>query len=539
MIKQALGFHIELDHCMLQVPYLTQWIERAADWGYTHILFEGGDKYPFQTHPGLRNSEAFTKKEFETLLQTCRDLKLTIIPLVQSLAHVENLLTKPGYEKYRAKPDIKDHYKPVDEQARKLIIELIDDIIEQTQPEEWIHIGGDEAKRIKDCAKAVGKDPGTLYLEHMLPIFEHVRKRGLRPIIWTDMVLTYPDILDSIPKDVIMCDWEYDIIGKRSPRHRVWGKGFINWETYEQFDHDLYKRHFELYAVDQKTPRDGKFVSYFYTDALLDRDFDVLTAPATRCSGDTAGISNLKVRMPNCFDFGQKGMTQALGAIVTSWGGRGNHLETSLPSEFAGLQGANQKGAFDEQQAFLKFTEKQYGAAIPGFGKAAMQASSGVSPFSSHHLGMGRRAECKGDHMEEMEKNIVRRTGGLDLALAKLDELKAGYIDALQTFEESKALVKRNSRNLDFWIEGTNLNLFSCDILKAACQKTLDDAGTRQRFRERLQALKKATRELFQETFSPRAVETQLSLRYDFYTDYLAELEGIASMQDKRVLQAK
>ena len=32
---------------------------------------------------------------------------------------------------------------------------------------------------------------GGLYLQHMMPIFEHLRKRGLRPIIWADIAVYY------------------------------------------------------------------------------------------------------------------------------------------------------------------------------------------------------------------------------------------------------------------------------------------------------------------------------------------------------------
>ncbi len=49
-----------------------------------------------------------------------------------------------------------------------------------------------------------------LYLEHMMPIIDHVLQRGVRPILWDDMLRKWPmSLLETIaPKVDLMC-WSY------------------------------------------------------------------------------------------------------------------------------------------------------------------------------------------------------------------------------------------------------------------------------------------------------------------------------------------
>ncbi len=77
----------------------------------------------------------------------------------------------------------------------------------------WIHLGGDETAQLGKCpecaarAKEVGKT--GMYLEHFAPLIERVRGAGRTACLWADMALGEPTILDALPRDVVLFNWQY------------------------------------------------------------------------------------------------------------------------------------------------------------------------------------------------------------------------------------------------------------------------------------------------------------------------------------------
>jgi len=531
MADKMLAFHYDLKRPMWTQQYLSACTDRLAAWGFSAIVYEVEDKFRFAGHPAITHPDAPPHEETAAFVAACRAKGVEVIPLVQSLGHAEAVVGKPEYAHLREAPDVKDQYDPLSAEARALILQFFDEVIDVMQPREYFHMGGDEtwslgnSDKCADVVREIGV--GGLYLRHMLPLFEHLHNRGLRPIIWADIVLAHPEIIADVPKYVVMMDWDYFTCDERPHTILAWGgdpatrrPAYLTREQYVQLDHPAFKRHYERFCVDEQTRHDGTFRGLFYADALRHAGFDVITASASRSHGDMTGTPLHDTHLPNCFHSARKGVAVGLGNLVTCWAVRRNHPELCLPGAFAAAWALGHDGPFDADALGRAFTKDFYGVEMPEFASAVHRAQVAFAAGQSWLIQRDREKLVAGeDPMPAEIAELESACGGRAGALKFLDETLAGYAEARAAFEAMKAKAKRNAHNIDFWLEGIDLNAFYADFIRAAVGGALKSDAAR--LLGRLAVLRDRTRSLFADTYRPHGLEEELALRYGLHERYL------------------
>lgn len=520
MTDKILAFHFDLKRAMYSESYMDSYADKLAGWGYNTILYEVEDKFRHPRHPAIAHPDAITPEETTKRMTALRKRGFRVIPMVQSLGHAEYVLSKPGYEKFRESPDHTAQYDPLSEESRALVCELIDDLIKAVKPEKYFHIGGDEtwnlgqSEKCKSIVEQIGT--GGLYLKHMLPIIDHVIKRGLRPVLWADIALTHPEMIGSLPKELVLMDWDYWSGDARWPSIRVWGTGAFTWDTYQTAKKEgkIKKEFIELlerYAVDERTMSDGSFVGFPYAKAIRDMGFDVILAPATRCFGDSLGIPLNSAHLGNCLAAAVKGGESCLGTCVTSWAVRHSHPEVNLPGAFASALGSRKKASYEAQAFAAEFTKDFYGLCMPEFADALQQAEA-IVPWCQSHM-----IPAAGKESEALDNWLAKVDGQPGGRKADIDEIKnkrAGLLAAKSAFESMRAKAKSNKRNIDYWLEGVSHTILCASFAIAALENSLK--GEKQNLAKQLEETRRLTRSLFSETYPAASVESELDVRYGF-----------------------
>jgi hypothetical protein len=103
---------------------------------------------------------------------------------------------------------------PLAEGARELVIAMVEDVLKLLPDVKRFHLGGDEAWSFgqhpdtKAFIEKHGK--GALYLHHVEPILDRLIARGVRPILWSDMMHDWPaEPLKAIAQKADLCPWGY------------------------------------------------------------------------------------------------------------------------------------------------------------------------------------------------------------------------------------------------------------------------------------------------------------------------------------------
>jgi hypothetical protein len=178
------------------------------------VLVEWEDSFPWTVDERFRSPTAYSPEDIALFVRTADELDLELIPLVTCLGHMETPLSVPGYEHLRELPDFEAGLNPLAPGARELIQNMADDVLKLMPNVKRFHLGGDEARTFGQnpetgaYVKEHGK--GALYLHHVEPILDHLNSRGVRPILWHDMMIDWDSAaLRSLAAKSDLMVWMY------------------------------------------------------------------------------------------------------------------------------------------------------------------------------------------------------------------------------------------------------------------------------------------------------------------------------------------
>lgn len=358
------AFHLDMKLAQYRPDYLASLFPRLWEAGYDTIVFEIENKVRLDCLGTAAWCEAFTKTEFSAILETCWSVGLRAVPLIQTYAHLEWLLTHAPFHGLREQPGIAYTLCPLKAESLHFLARYLDEVGELFDNPDFIHLGGDEAAYMGSCpaCEAVVKNDGQggLYARHMGWVASRALARGWRPMLWADMVLAHPESLRAFPSEVIWVDWHYEMTPEGPESTYLWGE--TNRQTASGTS-DAFRKTYGAYAFD---PTGSHYRPWFYADYLLDQGFDVLIASAASCAGSHSFLPSFD-RAANVASASLKlhSEPRLLGQIVTSWAGRLPTLEAQWPllrlPELLRNQPANWSAALETA------CHQSFGTLVPGF----------------------------------------------------------------------------------------------------------------------------------------------------------------------------
>lgn len=377
------AFHLDMKVAQYRPDYLALLFPQLRDAGYSHILFEIENKVRLECLGGAAGREAFSKEEFAAILGDCRSAELEPIPLIQTYAHLEWLLTHAPFHALREQPGIAYTLCPLKPESQDFLERYMDEVGELFSNPHFFHLGGDEATYMGTCpdcaAIAESEGKGGLYARHMARLASRALQRGWRPLLWADMVLAHPDCLPKFPKETLWVDWHYTMTPEGLERAHLWGKRgtFTPDETDAAF-----RKAYGSHAFDASRK---KFRPWFYADYLLDQGFDALIAPAACCAGSHAFLPAFD-RVDNIASASLKlhAEPRLSGQIVTSWALRLPPLESQWPLLHLSTILRNQP-SLRQQTALDVACQKSFGAPLPHFPEQWRTLGRSFSWAESYH----------------------------------------------------------------------------------------------------------------------------------------------------------
>ena len=227
--------HLDCKGTMPSVGGLCRWLDRFAEQGFDGIVWEYENRLPWQNWPGTFEA-GYSLAQWRQVWGHCRELGLAVMPLVQTLGHLEWLLKHETYA-HLAEHGLTNALCPQHPQVLPRLIAWLDEVIDLHPDSALINLGADEVwalascKRCRRVAERSGDGALGVYLEHVGRLCEHVVARGRRPAIWADMFKNHDafEAVRHLPEQVVLVDWDYapvprchsEALGAQG--HEVWG----------------------------------------------------------------------------------------------------------------------------------------------------------------------------------------------------------------------------------------------------------------------------------------------------------------------------
>ncbi len=238
------------------VDSLVRNIPRFADIGINVLVLEVDYNFMFESHPELRGGKDPIKKETASKIsEACRDNRIRLIPEFQCLGHQswakETFPLLIQYPEFDLTPGAYPgndsiycrEWDPTNPEVMNVVTPLLDELIDAFNTDA-IHVGMDEVFLLGDSTSpaTLGKNPAELYAKAVNDLHDYiVKERGCEMLMWGDRLIDgskfdfgewesslngTASAIDMIPKDIIICDWHYDVMDSYPSIPMFLEKGF-------------------------------------------------------------------------------------------------------------------------------------------------------------------------------------------------------------------------------------------------------------------------------------------------------------------------
>jgi hypothetical protein len=493
--------HIDMTCQQYTAAYVQRLMRTLARYKINAILMEYSGMFPFRSHPAISRPDAFSEEEIKAIRRTAEQCNQEIIPFLQCAAHLEYVLTQDptgirlseghgGFSLPKGQGGFS--YCLSNPEVLPFAESLIDEIVAGHPGLKRLHVGGDEVppQTCKQCAEA--GDFTSRYLKHYARIAEICRKRGIEPLMWTDMFA--PFALQDKPEKAEELAAKIRAAVKVLPR--------------------------EMIGVDWWYGGGGFQVSPLLRAAGI----QAFTASAARCdSCELLDWPRLAYHMENI----RAGCLQAvkstmLGTIVTSWSYRGCPHELCLPEYACAAYGWNTREA-DVAALLARFFQQRYvlpEAESAALAKAALAETKIKVPTIEAEMNTWNSKErtwiIPAKQQAAQLINRMKEQGAERLrASLQTELLEFAGNDAL--WQSALQSAKRHQAELLSWDLSRRHLKHRLDLSQALMAGNTGKDGQRM-YGSLIEAgnkLREEWKELYRDTFTPRHMKVELDLRFD------------------------
>ena len=208
-------------------------VRLAALMKFNYAIIEPWGMYASAKHPWWHwPNPTMTKETVRRLAAIGADLGITLIPQINAYGHATS---SRGCTMKHAMLDLQPEYEPLFEpggwnwcisnpETQRVLRDLIAEMHDDFGRPPFFHLGCDEAQP-PSCPECRKTPYAELVCKHITGLADFVKARGACAMIWHDMLLERGDprwkgyvhhgtkttatLADTLPKDVIICDWQY------------------------------------------------------------------------------------------------------------------------------------------------------------------------------------------------------------------------------------------------------------------------------------------------------------------------------------------
>ncbi len=216
------------------IEYIKSYFENAKRWGYNTIVLYLENIVCTPSTDFFSKETTYSMEEMAEIVTFAKEIGLGVIPAFENLSHLE---------KFFAYPQLRDlaEWQGDSEQGRgffnapyancgcvsnERLYQTLDEYITEVSSlfdGEYIHMGLDEPFDFAVCDKCKqrlqnGESKADMFYRHVMHCYELSKKLGKRMMMWDDF-FEYADIVERLPRDIILCNWNYSFVGVEPSGH--------------------------------------------------------------------------------------------------------------------------------------------------------------------------------------------------------------------------------------------------------------------------------------------------------------------------------
>ena len=224
---------IDLARQKERVDFVKSYADFAAENGYNALILylENAVRTPDTSF--FDPEETYSPEEISEIVSYAEGLGLDVIPALENLGHLEKFFLYPQLEDLSEIQDVGTQGRGFDPfkrgacgcvtnpRLREFTDKYISDVCSLFHSR-YVHMGLDEPFDLAVCDRcrkaAAQRGKAELFYEHVMHTYELCKSLGRTMMMWDDF-FEYADIVARLPRDIVLCNWNYVFVGDEPQGH--------------------------------------------------------------------------------------------------------------------------------------------------------------------------------------------------------------------------------------------------------------------------------------------------------------------------------
>ncbi len=194
------------------LEYIKRQLRVAASFKLNMHSFYMEHTFKSSAHPLIApEGGALTPEEIRELVAYARRYHIELVPEQQTFGHLHKALKLEKYNELAETP-YGDVLSPQQEGSYKLVADWYREL-DQLFPGKFFHIGADETFELgqgQSREAVAARGLGGVYFEHLRRVEELLKPYNRRLMFWGDIALNHPELIKSVPREMIVMNWSYE-----------------------------------------------------------------------------------------------------------------------------------------------------------------------------------------------------------------------------------------------------------------------------------------------------------------------------------------
>src|ERR1043165_2257614 len=187
--------------------FLKEEIRRMSSYKLNTFTLYTEHVFKLKKHPEIAPADGITEEGIRELTRFAKDYYVDIIGNFQSFGHFKNILKTPGYESLA---EDEHTISPAKEESYKFLGDVYSEVA-PAYSSKYFHINCDEVTLGNGPCKPMidSMGIGGVYAYHINRVDALLKPYRKKIMMWGDIAVHNPKIIDRLPSDMIIVSWGY------------------------------------------------------------------------------------------------------------------------------------------------------------------------------------------------------------------------------------------------------------------------------------------------------------------------------------------
>ncbi|MCD8165158.1 MAG: beta-N-acetylhexosaminidase [Bacteroides sp.] len=191
------------------VEFVKEQIRHLSEMKYNGLTFYIEHVVQPLSHPDFAPVNGkFTMEDIREICNYAREYQMEVIGSFQCFGHFENIL---AVEKYASLGDTPSMIAPLNPDARSFLQTVLGELAD-TFSSDYFNINCDEVwdlGKSKSAGRVAEIGADRFFADHILFLHQTLGAKGKKIMMWGDMIMKYPHLIDRLPRDIVYLTWNY------------------------------------------------------------------------------------------------------------------------------------------------------------------------------------------------------------------------------------------------------------------------------------------------------------------------------------------